>query len=123
MTGVAADATSTAVLDAARKLRPAIAARSREIEETRALPQDLIDDLVDAGVWRMYVPKAFGGEEMTFPEVFDVLVELARADASVGWVLMIGFMGATFPTQYPEDVARKLYAASPTMKRMSSAEY
>ena len=116
MTAIATDATNTTVLDAVRKLRPLITARSEEIERAGTLPQDLIDALVGAGVWRMYVPKAFGGEEMTFPEVFDVLVELARADSSVGWVLMIGFMGATFPTQYPEDMARKLYANAPTMK-------
>jgi alkylation response protein AidB-like acyl-CoA dehydrogenase len=116
MTGVAADASTTEVLDAVRRLRPAITARSEEIERAGTLPQDLIDELVDAGVWRMYVPKAFGGEEMTFPEVFDVLVELSRADSSVGWVAMIGCMGATFPTQYSEDVARKLYADAPTMK-------
>jgi alkylation response protein AidB-like acyl-CoA dehydrogenase len=116
VTAIATDATNTTVLDAVRKLRPLITARSEEIERAGTLPQDLIDALVGAGVWRMYVPKAFGGEEMTFPEVFDVLVELARADSSVGWVLMIGFMGATFPTQYPEDMARKLYANAPTMK-------
>jgi len=114
--GIAADATATTVLRNVRDLRASIAARSAEIEAARTLPQDLIDQLVDAGVWRMYVPELFGGEGLGLPECFDVLVELSRADSSVGWVLMIGFMGATFPTRYPEEAARKLYAEAPTMK-------
>ncbi|MCB0993618.1 MAG: acyl-CoA dehydrogenase family protein [Acidimicrobiales bacterium] len=114
--GVAADASSTAALDAVRELRPAISARSAEIEQDRALPQDLVDDLVAAGAWRMFVPRRYGGEGLSLPECFDVLVELTRADSSVGWVLMIGFMGATFPTRFPEDLARRLYDDAPTMK-------
>lgn len=114
--GIAADASETSVLEAVRGIRPQIAARRAEIERERTLPQDLIDLLVEAGVWRMYVPRRFGGEGLDMPECFDVLVELARADSSVGWVLLIGYMGATFPTRYPEELARELYAAAPAMK-------
>ena len=114
--GFAAPAHETDVLANVRAIRDDIAARSAEIEGLGHLPQDLIDQLVDAGVWRMFVPTLFGGEGYGLPECFDVLVELARADSSVGWVLMIGFMGATFPTRYPEDEAHALYAQAPTMK-------
>jgi alkylation response protein AidB-like acyl-CoA dehydrogenase len=114
--GIAAAASDTRVLDAVGELAPAIRARSAEIEREKALPQDLIDALVAAGVWRMFVPKVYGGEGMTLPECCDVVVELARADASVGWVVMIGFMGATFPTRFSEARARQMYAEAPTMK-------
>jgi alkylation response protein AidB-like acyl-CoA dehydrogenase len=91
MSGIARTALSASdVLDGARALAPAIAARSAEIEAGRRIPRDLLDDLAGAGVFRILRPMSHGGVGADLPEAMRVFETLARADASVGWNAMIG---------------------------------
>ena|ERR671918_1386727 len=76
--------------DAVRELAPVIETRAEEIEEGRRLPTDLVDALTDAGCFRMLVPRSHGGAELDLPAQMRVIEELARADGSVGWTVMIG---------------------------------
>ena len=52
------------VLDNVRALLPEIQARAEEIEQARAVPRDLAEKLRSAGVFRRYVPRTHGGDEM-----------------------------------------------------------
>jgi alkylation response protein AidB-like acyl-CoA dehydrogenase len=81
---------STKVLDAVRELTPEIARRADEIEKAKMVPADLLDRLADAGAFRMFVAREYGGEEMSLPDAMAVIEEVARADASTGWNVMIG---------------------------------
>jgi indole-3-acetate monooxygenase len=78
------------VLAAARRMAPSIAARAAEIEAARRVPRDLLDELIGAGAFRVLLPRSHGGIGATLPEALDVLETFAAADASVGWVVMIG---------------------------------
>jgi indole-3-acetate monooxygenase len=78
------------VLDAARRLAPAIAARADDVEVGRRLPRDLLDELITAGVFRLVRPATHGGVGADLPGAMRVFEALARADASVGWTAMIG---------------------------------
>ncbi len=77
-------------LDAVRALVPDIKARVDEIEQARTLPRDLVDDLVAAGCFRALVPRRYGGDELPWADALAIIEELARADGSVGWTVMIG---------------------------------
>jgi alkylation response protein AidB-like acyl-CoA dehydrogenase len=91
-TALAADDALTAerILDNARQMAPAIAARSQEIEALRRLPDDLVADLRTAGFFRMGRSRAKGGPQMTLPQHLEVIEVLAQADPSVGWCVKIG---------------------------------
>jgi alkylation response protein AidB-like acyl-CoA dehydrogenase len=87
------DATTTTprdVLDAADRLAPSIAARAGEIEAGRRVPRHLLDELIAAGVFRVLRPASHGGAGADLPGAMRVYEALARADASVGWIAMIG---------------------------------
>ncbi len=84
---------ATPVLEAVRELAPVIATRAGEIEAARRLPRDLLDDLVAAGCFRMLRPTSHGGSGLDLASGMQVLEELSRADASVGWVVGIGSAG------------------------------
>jgi indole-3-acetate monooxygenase len=88
MTTVAAD--TTTVLEAVRALTPEIAERADEIEKAKVVPADLLERLADAGAFRMFVARQYGGEEMSLPDAMAVIEEVSRADASTGWTVMIG---------------------------------
>jgi indole-3-acetate monooxygenase len=81
---------ATVVLDAVRGLAPWIAARAAEIEGARRVPVDLVENLTAAGCFRMLVPTSHGGGGVDLGAAMRVGEELSRADASVGWVVMIG---------------------------------
>ena len=78
------------MLDAARRLAPSIAARADEIEAGRRVPRDLLDELIAARVFRVARPATHGGVDADLPGAMRVYEALARADASVGWTVMIG---------------------------------
>src|ERR1700728_5251907 len=103
----------TTTLERVRALRPEIAARAEEIEGLRALPRDIAGQLRSAGVFRRYVPRAYGGDEMWPDEGLTVIEELARADASVAWVAAVGSEGPSFYAYLPADTYDKIYAGGP----------
>jgi alkylation response protein AidB-like acyl-CoA dehydrogenase len=97
------------ILARARALAPEIRAAADRVEAERRIPDDLLARLVAAGVFRIAMPRAWGGPEMDPLAQIELVEELARADASVAWVVMItsdsGFYGAWLE----DDVARALY--------------
>jgi alkylation response protein AidB-like acyl-CoA dehydrogenase len=68
-----------------RELAPRIAAAAPEIERTRRVPEDLLDALHGAALYRMLIPRRYGGGELHPLAFMRTLQALARADASVAW--------------------------------------
>lgn len=81
---------AAAVLANIDALAPSIAARAAAIEARRTPPPDVVEDLRDAGVFRLLLPATHGGAEADLPTALDAIQALARADGSVGWISAIG---------------------------------
>jgi alkylation response protein AidB-like acyl-CoA dehydrogenase len=96
-------------------MAPAIAKRAEEIEEARRMPLDLVDGLAEAGCFRMFVPREYGGDELTLAEGFRVIEEVARADAATGWTVMIGSSAPPLFGFLPKATFDQLYAGGPDM--------
>ena len=64
--------------------------RSVEFEELRRLAPDFVSKLKQAGLMKVLVPKDFGGYGASLTEGLEVLMTLAEADASTGWVCAHG---------------------------------
>lgn len=105
-------AVGTAMLDAVRALAPDIRAQADGIERERRLPAVLVRALARAGVFRLCVPRALGGEEAEPATLLAVLEELASADASTGWCAMIGATSGLVSAYLPDADARAIYGAS-----------
>ena len=97
------------VITAVRALAPEIQSRGDEIAALRRLPIDLVEKLKAAGVFRMAMPKAWGGPEMTPRQQCEVYEVLGAADASVAWCAKIGSDSGYFAAQLDEQAARTLY--------------
>ena len=97
------------IITAVRALAPEIQSRGDEIAALRRLPLDVVTKLKAAGVFRMAMPKAWGGPEMTPREQCEVYEVLGAADASVAWCAKIGSDSGYFAVQLSEDVARSLF--------------
>src|SRR5499425_2736915 len=103
------EAEATKLMEAARALRPRILADRQRIESGRRLPEDLARELARAGFFRIYLPAAYGGLDLTPLAATEIFEELARADASVAWCVWNGNTYWT-TTRWPKDVARTLFA-------------
>ena len=110
---VSSRAEAVTILDSVRALLPAIAARDDEIEQGRRLPLDLVAQLRDAGCFRTLVPRRFGGAGLELADHMTVVRELARADGSVGWTVMIGSAAPAILGKLPAPAFADVYAGGP----------
>ena len=78
------------VLAAIESLAPEVSARAAETEAARRLPPDLVALLASSGCFGILLPRSHGGVEGTLADQLHAVEALARADASVGWTVMIG---------------------------------
>ena len=101
---------SIRTLDAVRELAPKIRAAADEIEQGRRLPLDLVHEMQRAGVFRMAMPRAWGGPELNLLSQLRVIEALSIADASAGWCAMIGADGGYMTAYIDQTVAREMYA-------------
>lgn len=101
------------LLSDALALAPEIAERAAETEAGRRAPPDLVEKLRKIGVFRMFVPKRFGGLDLTLPESIDILTTLSAADASIGWISFIGCHAPFFFSMLPEKSFERIYADGP----------
>jgi alkylation response protein AidB-like acyl-CoA dehydrogenase len=90
-------------------LLPAIRSRREEIEQGRRMPRDLVDDLRGAGVFRLTVPRALGGDEAPPAEIMRAIETIAAADGSAGWCVMIGISGNSVAGYMNESGAREVF--------------
>jgi alkylation response protein AidB-like acyl-CoA dehydrogenase len=94
---------------AAEKLAPKIRAHADEIERARRVPEPIVAELADAGLFRMLVPRALGGAEVTPATMIRAIEAVARADGSAGWCVMVGATSGLVSAYLEEDVAREVY--------------
>ena len=101
--------TGAALLEVACSFRPRIFAERDRIEASRRLPENLGRELAHAGFFRIFVPEAYGGLDLTPVEALEIFEELARADASVAWCVWNGNTHWTAAQLSPE-AARTIHA-------------
>src|SRR6266851_10400548 len=102
-------AAGAVILEAARAFRPRIIGQRDLIEASRRLPEDLVRDLAQAGFFRIFLPVAYGGLDLTPMDGIAVFEELAKADASVAWCVWNGNTHWTAAQLSPE-AARTMHA-------------
>jgi indole-3-acetate monooxygenase len=73
----------------ARDLGPAIEAAAAEIERTQRIGEPLLSQLHDSRLFRLLLPRSFGGEEVEPWTYLRAVEEVSRHDASVGWNLFV----------------------------------
>jgi len=104
--GVSPDAD---VIARARTAAKVVEAAGSQIEATRELPPEVRAALLDAGVFRLLLPRSIGGHEVSIPTFAEVAMILARADASTAWCVGQGggcSMSASF---LAPDAAQRLF--------------
>ncbi len=101
-----------AILEKAREFLPELAARSREIDDNRFLPQDIADRFAQAGFYRSLAPESLGGLNVG-PRVALELVEmLAGANGSAAWCVFICYTSHLHVASMPESYRARIASQS-----------
>jgi alkylation response protein AidB-like acyl-CoA dehydrogenase len=102
--------TPETILARARAAAPLLRARSEEIARNRHLPQDAVQLLRDTGVFRIGMPRAWNGPELTFAQQTEVIEALSYGDAAAGWCAMIGMDTWIYAGYLDEAVVEEMLA-------------
>jgi len=90
-------------------LRELILEHRDETEVNRQVAPAIVDALVASGLGRMALPRDHAGLEVPPPEQLDVLEALARAEASVAWIVWNSSLPCWFARFLPEEPRREIF--------------
>jgi alkylation response protein AidB-like acyl-CoA dehydrogenase len=106
-------AKQSATLDAVSALLPEIAASAAQGEADRVLVPDVVKKMADAGIFRMMVPREYGGDSLSATQTNAVIETLATADAAAGWTAMVAVGFNVMMSRFPRATAEVIYSDGP----------
>src|SRR5665213_2905381 len=101
--------TPSELIARAAALRPALIEQQAQTEERTYHSEELHQAFDDAGIYRLYVPRRYGGYEFDVPTYMRVVVEIARGCVSTGWCLGLTMnhalmVGSWWPQQAQDQI-------------------
>ena len=108
--------TDAELIARARELKPLLAANAAQGEADRRVVEESIQALTEAGLFKISVPKRYGGYETSLRTMLDVSAEVAEADGGTSWVVTLinvcNWMVGLMPEKAQDDV----FGADPDAK-------
>ena len=106
-------ASGAGLLRRATALRDLLSRNRAEGDRRRRLTDETMEALIDTGQFRTLVPRRYGGLEASLRTVVDATAEIAAADPSAGWVVMILSSADWLVGLFPDAAQDEVYANSP----------
>ena len=101
--------THKAVVARVRELTAGFRDRAAAAEAARTLPRELVDALLGAGITRILIPPRFGGYGLGLDTWFEVVREIAKADASHGWCASLMIHHPHYLSQFSEPAQQAVW--------------
>lgn len=83
------------------------------LESGRQLPQPLLSEMQQAGLCRLALPRALGGQELDALSFFRVIENLAQVDASAAWLIMVHNQHAHLSAYASEKAEQEIWGQDP----------
>jgi alkylation response protein AidB-like acyl-CoA dehydrogenase len=97
-----------ALLDRVAQIRPVLERNAPDADAQRRIPEESIQALADAGLFKITVPRRFGGYEVPIWTKMQVSAAVAQADGATGWVLTLvnvcNWAGGLFSDEAQQDI-------------------
>jgi alkylation response protein AidB-like acyl-CoA dehydrogenase len=112
LASVDVDDIGSACIARARGLIPLLQSAADRIDAKNELPPDVLDAMFDAGMFKLLLPRAFGGYELKPLDFIQCVEAIAQGDASVAWCMNQG-SGCSMAAAYMEpDVAPEIWGGA-----------
>lgn len=95
------------------RVAPAIKEASFRIEEDRRIPPELLEKLHSEKLFRLLLPKVYGGEEIDPPTFFQTISAVAENDSSTAWCLCQANGCSTASAYVEPHVAETIWGNDP----------
>jgi alkylation response protein AidB-like acyl-CoA dehydrogenase len=103
------------LLRLAREMVPTLIERAQKCEELGRALDETIEDFREAGFFKIGVPKSYGGYEMDYDVLCEVIMELAHGCASSAWNLAVLGEHAYTLTNSSREVLDELWGEDPNV--------
>ena len=100
----------------ARGLKVLLSGNAAAGEADRRVVEESIQAMTDAGLFKLAVPKRYGGYETSMRTILDVSAAVAEADGGTAWVLTLTNVCAWLTGLYPEQAQDEVFGADPDAK-------
>lgn len=101
------------LLTRVRGLVPRLRERAQAAEEARRIPAESVRELLDAQLFEIQKPAAFGGYELGLVEFVELVAQLGRGCGSTAWVYGVTAERAWLLAKFPERAQRDVWDANP----------
>lgn len=95
----------------ARALAPELRARAVQADETRIVPRENIQSILDAGLFHILAPKIFGGSQLGITSLIEITAEIATACGSTGWLFGVLSGHYWMISQYGQEAQRDIFGS------------
>ena len=102
------------LLDRVKDIAPMLRAYAAEAEAQRRLARPVVDAMLQAGLYSMSHPKAFGGLEVDPLTMFRVVEAVAYQDSAAGWNMQMSVGASCFLAWLPDEGAAEILTSHPT---------
>ena len=96
-------------LDRARELQPMLRADGDEIERRREVTPEVVDAMIERGIFKMLLPRSIGGAELDPLTYTAVLELLAQAEGSTAWCLGQNSGCSMIAPYLAPEIAREIF--------------
>jgi alkylation response protein AidB-like acyl-CoA dehydrogenase len=97
-------------------LVPLLARNAEQAERERRIPEESIAALEEAGLFRITVPRRFGGYEVDLRTKIEVSAELARGCGSTSWVVTLINVCNWFAGLYCDQAQQEVFGSDPNAR-------
>ncbi len=102
-----------ALVERANALRPLLEANAAQTEADRRVPEENISAIREAGLFRIMVPKRFGGLETDIRTKMEVSAALAKGCGSTAWVTTLLNVCSFFVGQTSAECQEEVWGKNP----------
>ncbi|GAA1369461.1 acyl-CoA dehydrogenase family protein [Streptomyces beijiangensis] len=106
-------ASAAALKESATALLPLLRENAARTENDRRVAEENIKALTDAGLFRLTVPRRFGGHEADLRTFLEVSSELARGCGSTSWVTTLVNVCNWMVGLYPDQAQQEVWGEDP----------
>src|SRR5260370_16662181 len=89
----------------ARQLIPHLRQRVKEMDQLGYLPEATVQELQDAELFQLTIPRIYGGHQVDVRTFLDVIAEIGRGDASTAWTVALSNAPTLIaPSAFPHEM-------------------
>ena len=100
----------------AKALRPLLQKNAAKTEEDRRVVEENIQAIADAGLFRIMVPRRYGGYEVNFRTTLEVSEAIAEGCGSTAWVTTLINVSAWLTSLFSQQAQDDVFGANPNAR-------